>query len=324
MEVDLNGKKGTQPCLNHPDYRNMYIALYEDYAKSYEIDGLALCSERQGALGNMLSGGWGGRDVACFCPYCCEIAQSRGISVTRAIEGYRRLLELFRSLEGGAEVQDGAFVSFWRLLLRYPEILAWEQLFADSQFQLYRDLFSTVKAVNAEIPVGWHIMHLNSFNPFYRAEQDYETLKGFSDFMKLALYQHCAGPRYARWIDGVHRRVFQQTQKSTLVTMMYDLLGLSEASYEELRTSAFGGDYVRRETERAIRGTGGRVAIYPGIGIDVPTGPEERKTAPADVEAGVRGAFEGGAAGIILSRKYSEMKLANLEAAGKALKELGY
>jgi hypothetical protein len=167
-------------------------------------------------------------------------------------------------------------------------------------------------------------MHLNSFNPFYRAEQDYEVLKGFSDFMKLALYQHCAGPRYARWIDGVHRRVFRETSKETLVAMMYDLLGLSEAPYDDLRTSAFSGEYVKRETERAIRGTGGSVPIYPGIGIDVPTGPEERKTTPADVEAGIKGAIAGGAAGVILSRKYSEMKLANLEAAGKALRELGF
>jgi len=324
MEVDVNGKKGTQPCLNNPDYRNMYIALYEDYVKSYEIDGMALCSERQGALGNLLSGGWGGRDIACFCPHCRDVAQGRGIAVHRAIEGYRKLSELFETLERDLVVQDGAFVSFWRLLLRYPEILAWEQLFADSQFQLYRDLFSTVKAINPGMPVGWHIMHLNSYNPFYRAEQDFETLKGFSDFMKLALYQHCAGPRFARWIDGVHRRVFREAEKETLVSMMYDLLGIFEASYDKLRTSAFSGDYVKRETERAIRGTGGGVEIYPGIGIDVPTGPQERKTTPADVDAGIKGAFEGGAAGVILSRKYSEMKLANLEAAGKALKELGF
>jgi hypothetical protein len=66
------------------------------------------------------------------------------------------------------------------------------------------------------------------------------------------------------------------------------------------------------------------IPIYPGIGIDVPTGPEERKTRPEDVEAGIRGAFEGGASGAILSRKYSEMKLANLEAAGKTLRALGY
>jgi hypothetical protein len=37
----------------------------------------------------------------------------------------------------------------------------------------------------------------------------------------------------------------------------------------------------------------------------------------------VLAAFRGGADGVILSRKYSEMKLANLKGAGLALKQLG-
>ena len=38
----------------------------------------------------------------------------------------------------------------------------------------------------------------------------------------------------------------------------------------------------------------------------------------------VLAAFHGGADGVILSRKYSEMKLANLGGAGDAIKELGF
>jgi hypothetical protein len=37
----------------------------------------------------------------------------------------------------------------------------------------------------------------------------------------------------------------------------------------------------------------------------------------------VKAALTSGASGVILSRKYSEMKLANLAAAGEALKEIG-
>jgi hypothetical protein len=36
----------------------------------------------------------------------------------------------------------------------------------------------------------------------------------------------------------------------------------------------------------------------------------------------VKAAFQGGARGVLLSRKYSEMKLANLRAAGRAVHEL--
>jgi hypothetical protein len=177
LEVDVHGRKGSQPCLNNPDYRNLYLGLYEDYAKSYPIDGVALCSERQGALGNLMVRGWGGADVACFCAHCRSRAEGKGIDVDRGRAGYLALHDLFGRLEKGAALPDGAFVSFWRLLLRYPEILAWEELFTASQFDLFRDLYGTVKAIDPSIQVGWHIMHLNSYNPFYRAEQDFGQLK---------------------------------------------------------------------------------------------------------------------------------------------------
>ncbi len=131
-------------------------------------------------------------------------------------------------------------------------------------------------------------------------------------------------PRFARFVDLLEKKVFRGVSKDTIVRLLYESQGLDEAPYDKLRVSAFGRGYVRGETARAIEGTVGRVAIYPGIGIDVPTGPDERKTEPRDVEEGIRGAFEGGAKGVILSRKYSEMRLKNLEAAGRTLRELGY
>ena len=73
----------------------------------------------------------------------------------------------------------------------------------------------------------------------------------------------------------------------------------------------------------AIAGVRGEIAIYPGIDINIPTEKNEKKTQPSDVQAAVKAAFESGAQGVILSRKYSEMRLDNLAAAGEALKELG-
>jgi len=60
------------------------------------------------------------------------------------------------------------------------------------------------------------------------------------------------------------------------------------------------------------------VNIWPGIDIDIPTGAEEKKTQPDDVREAVRAAIRAGAQGVVLSRKYSEMRLANLRAAGDA------
>ncbi len=53
----------------------------------------------------------------------------------------------------------------------------------------------------------------------------------------------------------------------------------------------------------------------------MPTGDKEKKTTPDNVYAAVRATFDAGANGIILSRKYSEMRLDNLRAAGRAVRE---
>ena len=52
------------------------------------------------------------------------------------------------------------------------------------------------------------------------------------------------------------------------------------------------------------------------IDIDIPTGKKESHSTPEDVRAAVKQAFQAGVPGILLSRKYSEMRLANLSAAG--------
>jgi hypothetical protein len=101
------------------------------------------------------------------------------------------------------------------------------------------------------------------------------------------------------------------------------LLGYQyEASLENLPTSGMSAEYVGRETRRALAEVNGAIPIYPGIDIDIPTGLKEKRTQPADVKAAVLAAFRAGAPGVVLSRKYAEMKLTNLAAAGEALRQL--
>jgi hypothetical protein len=81
-------------------------------------------------------------------------------------------------------------------------------------------------------------------------------------------------------------------------------------------------DYVARETKRAIEGVHGGVKIYPGIDIDVLTALTDKRTKPDDVRQAVRAAFSAGADGVVLSREYVEIWLANLSAAGDTLREI--
>jgi hypothetical protein len=103
--------------------------------------------------------------------------------------------------------------------------------------------------------------------------------------------------------------------------MTYRMVGLSgEPSLAALPTAGLSAHSVTVETRRAIAAVKGAIPIYPGIDIDIPTAPAEKRTQPEDVRAATTAALDAGAPGVVLSRKYAEMRLANLAGAGAALR----
>jgi hypothetical protein len=349
-EVDVYGRKTDQSCLNNPYLRNFLSSMVEDWTKSYDVDGVMWCCERQGALNNAIDADRGQAVLTCFCEYCTRKGQQQGINVERARQGMMQLDRWVRAAWKDPRPSDGYFVTFWRLLLEYPEILAWEKLWTDSQREVYGRIYGTAKSTHTNLEAGFHVMHLNSFNPFYRAEQDYQKLSPYADVLKICMYNNCAGPRMADYIDGVHSTIWHDAPAQSVLELYYNILGYQgEAPLDKLRTAGFSSDYVYRETKRALADVssakapvgapntdiagpvnapdasrpGGETKIYPGIDIDIPTGKGQKKTQPSDVRNAVKAAFNAGAPGIILSRKYSEMRLENLSGAGAALRDLG-
>ena len=139
--------------------------------------------------------------------------------------------------------------------------------------------------------------------------------------MKIVAYNHCGGPRNARYIDQVGSTMWRDVPKDELLKLHNLLLNYDEKGYAELPTAGMSGDYVARETKRALDDVAGACRIYPGIDIDIPTDADQKKTTPEDVHASTNAALKAGADGVIFSRKYSEMRLANLAAGGRAVKE---
>ena len=329
QEKDLYGRNATTLCFNNPDYHNFLLGLVEDYAQSYDIDGIMWGSERQGALSNALGASHGGRNsdpgrVTCFCQFCQAKARERGINFDRARKGFLELEKFVRDGRAGKRPVDGSYVTFWRILLRYPEIAAWEMLWTDSLRDTYRDIYKTVKAAKPQIPVGWHIWHNNSFNPIYRAEQDLRVLSEYSDFLKMVMYHNCGGERMTSYIDSVSQTIYGDTPKQSLLEFEYSVMNFKERGYEEIPITGLSADYVYRETKRALDGVAGtKTVIWPGIDIDIPTASNHSKSTPQGTKDAVLAAFRAGAPGVLLSRKYSEIKLANLAAAGEAVRELG-
>jgi hypothetical protein len=326
FEVDVHGRPAARVCYRNPHTLNFWLGLTEDYLRSYPVDGLMFGSERQGPLNNALGASHGGgpspATVGCFCPHCLTAARKDGINVDRARQGYLALERWIDGMKGGQRPSDGAFVTFWRILVEHPEVLAWERLWNEGLRDTYRAMYRKAHEIAPQKPMGWHIWHTNSFAPFYRAEQDYQAFSDYSDFLKVVMYHNCGGPRMARYIRNVNATLFADLTPGQTTELVYGVQQYgNEAPLESLPTAGLSADYVRRETRRAVAGVRPNTRVWPGIEIDIPTGDNEKKTTPDDVYQAVRATFEGGAHGIILSRKYSEMRLDNLRAAGRAIRE---
>jgi hypothetical protein len=120
----------------------------------------------------------------------------------------------------------------------------------------------------------------------------------------------------------VNRSLFADLSPEQVLAFTYDVQQYHDQPLEKLAALGLGRDYVLRETRRAVAGVAPTVKIWPGIDIDIPTAADSKKTQPDDVYLAVKAAFEGGAHGVLLSRKYSEMRLDNLRAAGRAVREV--
>jgi hypothetical protein len=323
-EAVLTGPPSTFVCARNPHARHFWLGLVEDYLRSYDVDGLMWGSERQGPLGNVLGtnhggAGAGGR-LACFCQYCVEAATQDGINVGRAREGYTQLAAWAASVARDRPA-DGAFVTFWRLLVKYPEILAWERLWNDALYGTYRDMYRRAHEIAPAKGIGWHVWHNNSFSPFYRAEQDYGDYAAYADFLKVVMYNLCGGERLAQYVRGASRSLFADLTPQQTLDLTYAVQQYRGGALDDLAAAGLPADYVRAETKRAVAGAKS-MKIWPGIDVDIPTAPTSKKTQPSDVYNAVKAAFEGGAHGVLLSRKYSEMRLDNIRAAGRAVRDL--
>ena len=327
-EVDLFGRKTGSQCLFNPNVRHFWTGLVTDYCHSYDIDGILFFNERNGPLLNALGASHAqsiasGR-VTCFCEHHRRAAAAHGIDLERARQGYRKLDEFVQQALTNQRPADGYFVEFWRLLMENPEILAWDRLFDLGKHQVLADVRKAVKAVRPTLQVGFHIEHVNSFNPIFRATRRYDDLAEKADFLKVVVYNNCGGERYAHFIRNVGSTVFRDVPKDELLRFNNHLLNYGEeAGLEALPQAGLSPDYVARETRRALAGVKGKCRVLPGIDIGIPTGKNSRKASPDDTYAAVAAALKADAQGVILSRKYSEMLLANLSAAGKAARDCG-
>ena len=331
--VDFHGRRSEGhpggPCYNNPLYRAWLLGLVEDYSRSYEIDGIMWGSERQGPLFYALGAYHGGAKtdpgrVTCFCEFCVKKAKGMGIDADRARRGFGELETFVRNGRAGKRPRDGYFVSFWRLLLHHPELLAWDNFWVTSRHEFQADVYRKVKSIKPSIVVGWHTWQNLTFSPFHRAEEDFAEITAYSDFIRPVPYSNSAANRMKSFVDSTHANVFGDVPPEQALEFLYRVLDYQEGPYDKLASTGFSADYVLRETKRALEAVAGTsTQVWPGIDIDVPVPEGASHCTPESVRQEVLAVFKAGAPGVFLSRNYVEMKPENLAAAGAALRELG-
>ena len=324
VTVDVYGKATKVACWNNPLYRNFWADTVEDMFRTYDLDGLQWGAERQGPLMNVILP-WNDAPPTCFCDYCRIRAEALGIDAERARKGFQELYEYVRNLRTGkAETHDGVFVGFLRIVMRNPEILTWEYQYRLAREELQQGMFTRIKSIKPGAQVGWHVDHQpSSWDIIYRAELSYAEMAPHSDFIKIIAYHEVLGPRIRNWyLERFKRTILSELPLEDSLNLYYALFGYDrnrEPKVDELGTKGFSPDYVYRETKRSVASAAGKTKIYTGIGFDVPGSPPDD---PGRIEESVLKSFEAGASGIVVSREYEEMRVPNLQAVGRAIREL--
>jgi len=327
VTIDIYGRPTRVGCWSNPEYKNFWIATAEDLFRSYDLDGFQWGAERMGPLMNVIQP-WNDTPPACFCEHCLARGKANGIDTERAKLGYTKLYEYVRGLlAGNPKPPEGVFTVFLRHLIRYPEILSWEYQYRLSREDVMRAMYEKIKSIKPNAHVGWHVDHQpSSWDIVYRAEMSYEEMAPYSDFIKFIAYHDVLGPRIRFWhLERLHRTVLSEISLEQSLNLYYDLFGYDkniEPKIDELATNGFSPDYVYRETKRSVASAAGKTKIYPGIGFDVPWGLNHIPAEAEKIYQAVIKAFEAGAAGIVVSREYEEMRVPNLKAVGRAVSEV--
>jgi len=348
-QIDIFGRKNYRVCTQNPDYRQFHLSIAEDQLRHYPIEGIKFNVERNGPLSSVLVGHYPAgfhyrKPMApvCFCPHCLAKAREIGINFDRARQGWMELLDFSEtswrearnngdvfagegvSLGNSTEARppaDGYFITFLRIIMKFPEILQWNQMWYDSIKSLDAEMYGLVKLVSPERKLGLHIWHHRAFSIFERAMYDYSEIKRYADWIKPKMDPTCAGYRYHQDVHRYAQALFYDREIEKAYQAWNTMLGWeNELPYDELPEGGMSLDYLKRDTQTAIQAVRGEVPIYPGIGIDMPS--PKRPFTPESIRDALITVYQAGAPGVILCRNYVEMKREHIIAAGKAIAEI--
>ncbi len=320
--VDVNGKPTQTACWNHPEYKAFWNATVTDLFKSYDLDGFQWGAERASPLTRLINGG-AENTAACFCRFCLARGKAHGIDTDRARTGFAAMLAYIQALRGGKRPPEGAYAGYFGLLMRYPEILAWDYQYRLSREEIMKGMYDTIKAIKPSAEVGWHVDHwATSMDIIARAAMTYAEMAPWGDYEKIVVYHAVTSPRLRSWIASEQRSILSDMTLEQAIAYHYELWGYPKSLdviADKPTPPAASPEYVYAETRRSVESAQGKTKIYPGIGFNLPGGgPDD----PDAITQCVLKAFDAGAAGIVISREYEELTVPNLRGVGRAVQQV--
>jgi hypothetical protein len=321
MEVDAFNRPASEPCTSNPDYRAWWRGMIEEHCRSYDIDGIMWCNERNSPLDRMMQG----QAPGCFCAQCRGEAAARGIDVERARGAFHEVWKFFEAVRAGARFIDGVFIEFLRVALRNPEILLWERFWLERNKDLDRELHAITKSCNALLSFGLNVWNRNHFNPIRKAQWSWAEQTDYADWVKPITYQHQSGLIFANEMEHFQKTVLNEFAAEEFTPAMYRILGLKEAPWSSVVQTGMDPDtYVYGQCADAVRGVAGKAPVYMGIGVDAPrTRADQAVCTPDIVYRSVHATYRAGGQGVVFAPNYAGMNLSNLDGGARALKELG-
>ena len=125
--------------------------------------------------------------------------------------------------EGKARTPDGILPEFLAILLKYPELLAWERLWHESGNEVHKLLYDDLKAIRPQADIGRHVDHRqSSWDLMYRAGSRYQDMPDHADFIKPILYHDILGPRLqSNYLEPLQQGLLKELSLPQSLSLFY-------------------------------------------------------------------------------------------------------
>ncbi|MBS7628358.1 family 10 glycosylhydrolase [Candidatus Bathyarchaeota archaeon] len=327
--VDVFGGRGsTFICPNNPDMRNYLAMLYADMVENYEIQGIDMDYIRYPA-GQGLTGGVGSylptltfASYECFCDYCREAAEKKGLDWGRirkdvaavAEQSRQQTPETFRRTTASLR----GIYDLVRFFIKYPSLIEWLRFRTETVTEVVKEIREAVKDANPKVEV-----HADLFYPTmaWIAGQDYAQLSAYLDAAKPMIYIGRMGYWTVPELRLRWKTLHGIIPEGEILEHKCRLLGIEAPErFDLFETQGISAEWDYYETLKAKAEVGANTKIYSGIGTSG-NAPCATYAQPWHVEMAMKNCAKAGADGFWFF-EYGATPPENMRAIGITLRNL--